>query len=211
MNFNPELNSEDYFDHEYNHTLHNERCVEVSLGIRWIEALKESSNVIEVGAVLPYYQEVKYRVVDLYDKKATDNIDVMKVDLTGLDVLSISTIEHIGMADYQEDWKGVTDRVIIDSEASIEALRKILDESNSCLVSVPIGYNVALDSWLQENLDSLNCFGYEKLSMYDKTVWPPVFSPTWKCRKNIIKEYLYYPYYSPYPYANFVLFIQGWK
>jgi hypothetical protein len=210
MSFDPHILPRDYLDHSYNQTLKNERCIEVPLGRRWVEGLNNTSNLIEVGAVLPYYQSTDHKVVDLYDEKATLTADVMDVDYTGMNVLSISTIEHIGTTDYTEGWGGVTERTVVDENAAILALKKILDESESCFITIPIGYNSPLDGWLRDNVHLLNCFPYEKIQHYDKSVWPPALSPVWEFMIED-EEAFDALYFSPYPSANVVLVIQGWR
>ena len=75
-----------------------------------------------------------------------------------MNVLSISTIEHIGTTDYATNER----QNIVDEDAAINALKQILDDGEECLVSFPVGYNKYLDDWVEENLDKLNCFGYKK-------------------------------------------------
>ena len=206
MIFDPHILPSDYLDHPYNQTLKNERCIEVPLSRMWIGCLNNTSNLIEVGAVLPYYQSTDHKVVDLYDEYATLNADVMDVDYTGMNVLSISTIEHIGTNDYTEGWSGVTERTVVDENAAILALKKILDESESCFITIPIGYNSHLDRWLKDNLHLLNCFHYKKIQHYDKSVWPPTLSPVWEFMIED-EEAFDALYFSPYPSANVVLVI----
>lgn len=210
MIFDSIIHNSDYLDHSYNQTLKNERCIEVPLGLRWVECLDNTSKLMEVGAVLPYYQNTNHKVVDLYDEMATLKADFMDIDYRGLDVLSISTIEHIGTNDYTDGWMGVTDRTVVDEKAAILALRKILDECESCFITIPIGYNYALDKWLKENVDLLKCFAYKKIQHYDKSDWPPKLSPVWI--PHIPKEESFNAlYFNPYPSANVVLLIEGWR
>ena len=53
-------------------------------------------------------------------------------------VLSISTIEHIGLMQYNQTSK----------LNSVDAFKKISNESSSCLLSFPLGYNDLLDKFL---------------------------------------------------------------
>ena len=64
------IHPDDYFHHEYSKTWNTEREIEIAVALRW---LKENPNdVVEVGAVMPYYQdEVKHEVIDPYDERAT--------------------------------------------------------------------------------------------------------------------------------------------
>ena len=96
---------------------------------------------------------------------------------------------------------------VVDENAAIFALNKLLDECDECLVSIPIGYNPYLDKWLEANLDKLNCFGYEKVMWFPKqdgtkSLWNYYHSVSTIEGKN---------YNQPFPLANFVLFIEGWK
>ena len=106
---NLETNEDLYFS-PYNVTWENERCVELALAFRWIEE-KEASNIVEIGAVMPYYDENPYTphmgkiifthdVIDPYDERATIRDFMENHDLSMKNVLTISTIEHIGTTDY---------------------------------------------------------------------------------------------------------------
>ena len=192
------LHPNDYFHHPYNQTSLNEREIEIAIGLNW---LKENRlDVIEVGAVMPYYTDVSHEVIDPYDEKATIMDFMENHDLTLMNVLSISTVEHIGMTDYVE--KEALTRQYADEEAAINALKQILNQADNCLVSIPIGYNPCLDEWLSENLEKLNCFGYEKIPMREAGSLWNYYGEV----KNIDKQYGY-----PFPCANYVLFIEGWK
>jgi len=192
------LHPQDYFHHPYNATWNNEREIEIAMGIKWLN--EHRLDVIEVGAVMPYYTDVSHEVIDPYDEKATIRDFMENHDLSLMNVLSISTVEHIGMSDYVE--KEELTRQYTDEEAAINALKQILNEADNCLVSIPIGYNRCLDKWLRENLEELNCFGYEKVLMAEgKTLWN-----YYQTVKSIDNEYGF-----PFPCANYVLFIEGWK
>ena len=202
------LLKEDYLDHPYNTTKINERAVEIPLALRWLE---RESDVVEVGAVIPYYSEFTHEVIDPYDEKATINDFMENMDLAESKVLCVSTIEHIGTTDYTPEWEYdfVGDVTFVDESAAIVALEQILNQADKCLVTIPIGYNLHLDNWLKQNLDRLECFGYELVQQFDKKVWPPVTDRVWECHES--PKHLNYAYNYPYPFANFVLFIEGWK
>ena len=207
------LAKEDYLDHLYNNTKMNERAIEIPLALRWLE---RKSKVFEVGAVIPYYSEFTHEVIDPYDEKATINDFMENIDLNGSNVLSISTLEHIGTKDFTPEWEyhsdltmSVGDVTYNDENAAIEALKQLLNQVDDCLITIPIGYNCHLDDWLKKNLGRLDCFGYELVQQFDKTVWPPVRDKVWEYHES--PKHLNYFYNSPYPFANFVLFIEGWK
>ncbi len=193
------IHPDDYFHHEYSQTWHTEREIEIAVALRWLN--ENPNDVLEVGAVMPYYHdEFKHEVIDPYDERATI-VDFMEnQDLLMMNVLSISTIEHIGTTDYATNER----QNIVDNEGAIVALKKILDESDNCLVSFPVGYNKYLDSWVEQNLDKLKCFGYEKIrqSVTRKSLWN--YYESVKSLKGL-------KYREPFPEGNYVLFIEGWK
>jgi hypothetical protein len=140
------LNGEKYkmFCHNYNcgwpPARMTERSVEMALADHWLREHEE--DAIEVGAVTPYYwpRRVKH-VVDPYDEHAlvSHRDSLFNTSLEGRPVLSISTIEHIGIEEYGQKE---------DPHLTILALQKILAESPAFLVTAPLGYNKILDSYL---------------------------------------------------------------
>lgn len=210
----------DFYCSPYNLTWTNERCVELALAFRW---LKLNQNIIEIGAVMPYYDANPYtphiekivfnhEVIDPYDEKATIPDFMENHDLSNKKVLAISTIEHIGTTDYEPS-KTPLKQNIVDEDAAPSALQQILNQAESCLVTVPVGYNYALDSWLNDNLHRLKCFGYHKTKHgFDLSgeTWPPELLVEWEYLPEI-QSLENYEYDSPYPSGNFVLCIEGWK
>jgi len=168
-----EITPQEYFAHGYNNTLQNERCIEIPLAIRYLQE-HDLNNVIEVGAVTPYYFEVPYPVIDIADQKATHIQDACDIDYKDKDVLSISTLEHI-------------DEVQDSKHSSIELLKRILSESKSCLLTIPMGYNKSLDDFI---LTSINYHAYKKITQH---LWE---------YKNPIMPCLYG---SPFMFANGLL------
>lgn len=206
------LEKKDYFMSGYNQTWQNERCVELELAFRWLE---QKDNVMEVGAVIPYYAEggyfeISHEVIDPYDEKATIADFMENIDLTGYNILAISTIEHIGTTDY--DGSGERQK-LVDADAAPNSLQQILNQGDSCFVTVPIGYNSGLDDWLEENLHRLNCFGYLKTQHgFDLSgeTWPPALKYLWEHEPEV-KSIKDHKYREPFPYGNYVLCIEGWK
>lgn len=120
---------------------HTERSVELAVADRWLELL-DPAEVIEVGAVTPYYWP--RRIPDIVDPTdpshyVTRREGIESVDLTGRAVLSLSTFEHIGRGDYG---------LKADPPAAGRALDKLLQQSSRFLVTFPAGYN----SWLDEHI-----------------------------------------------------------
>jgi hypothetical protein len=118
-----------------------ERAVELAVADRWLEQV-DSEGVIETGAVTPYYWPHRVRtVVDPYDPHplVTHRMSLFDMDLSGRDVLAISTLEHIGTGDYGP---------VRADETAVNAFEKICRESKRFLVSVPYGFNAAVDATL---------------------------------------------------------------
>ena len=131
------------FYHSFNcgqkNTRTTERAIELAIAQYWIA--KNSDNLIEIGAVTPYYFPGLIRdIVDPSDKNEHVNIkkSLFDVTISGKNVVSISTIEHIGTGDYNLD----------TNENCIDALNKILNEANSLLITIPIGFNKILDEYI---------------------------------------------------------------
>ena len=143
--YNTEL---EYFHHSYNNTKSNERCVEVSLGFEFIKKLN-CQNIIEIGAVMPYYCDIithkVYDIIDPYQNCIRSDLTKTNFSFIDLNVLSISTIEHIGNGDYGLD---------VDQSSAIVFLKKIINESKNYLITFPWGYNKVFDEQiLKEKID----------------------------------------------------------
>jgi hypothetical protein len=89
-------------------------------------------------------------VIDPSDNhpQVTSHASLFEHDFIGKNVLSISTIEHVGKGEY-----GIT-----ENRTAVEALQKIVTESNYCLITVPLGWNNVLDEYLLKNeSNELDC------------------------------------------------------
>lgn len=134
------------FEHPYNcgysTSRMTERSVELALAKAYVNQCCE--KIIEIGAVTPYYfdDDKITEIIDPTDKhERVISKSVFECDLTGKNVLSISTVEHIGTADFG----------MHEAENTIDAINKILQEAHSCLITAPLGYNPILDKWAEEN------------------------------------------------------------
>ena len=150
------------------------------------QILNLKSQILEVGAVLPYHQhrpgavQVRHRVIDPYDPwPPCDRRDALDVDYTGCAVLSISTIEHIGLLEY-----GATaDRPL----KGFAVLEKILTQARSYFVTFPLGYNLQLDAAVAASAYPRQL--YVQTSPYN--TWAPAPTEDWA-----------HAYGRPYPWAN---------
>jgi hypothetical protein len=126
-----------YFYHPHNcgvqASRRTERTVELSIADRWMRSV-DLASAVELGAVTPYYWPGRVaRVIDPADPKATERASLFDVDFAGRDVLSISTIEHIG-----ERRSGLS-----EVREPTAALVKIAEEAARLLVTFPTGMKYA--------------------------------------------------------------------
>ena len=90
-----ELTLDEYIDDPVNTTMINERCIELALGIRYMDAVGHGS-LTEIGAVMPHYGYCEHHIIDFFsdDHPAGDvqAVDAETCDFTGRDVLCLSTV-----------------------------------------------------------------------------------------------------------------------
>jgi hypothetical protein len=134
-----------YFYHTYNcgwpPAPTTERALELAIADYWLSNAGPR-DVVELGAVTPYYWP--HRIADIIDQTDTHplvslRVSLFEVDISARPVLSISTIEHIGKGDY-----GLAREPIL----CLRALNKLFSDSPRFLLTVPFGYNCALDNYL---------------------------------------------------------------
>ena len=143
------LNSHHYFAfcHTYNcgwpPSRMTERSVEMALADRWLSHV--SGPVIEIGAVTPYYWPSRVtRVVDPADehKLVTDRKSLFDIDTTGLNVLCLSTLEHVGSGEYGQP---------LDPTGPVKALTHLTAKCRDYLITAPFGYHPAVDASIFSN------------------------------------------------------------
>jgi SAM-dependent methyltransferase len=124
-----------YFAHHYNETWRNERAVEVPLARAQLRG-----EVLEVGNVLAHYDPHVHTVIDLYEPAP----DVLNVDVVDYvtdrrfdTIVAISTLEHVGFDEATPD-PGKPRR-------AVEHLAGLLAPGGTLWVSVPLGYNPAIN------------------------------------------------------------------
>lgn len=138
------------YEHSYNCGRLKERMTdrsfELALARKWINIYGE--DIVEVGAVTPYYfRGAINEIIDPSDphKAVTINKSLFDVDLNNKTILSISTVEHVGLNDYG----------YAEKKDSIQAIKYIVEKSKHCLITYPIGYNEKLDLWTKKNFRRL--------------------------------------------------------
>jgi hypothetical protein len=125
-----------YGYHPYNNPTHSERNVELPLALWFLEKFG-MDDVIEVGEVTPFYKKPKHIVYDAVpEKSGTIKKSAADIDYRGKQLLSISTIEHIGTQDY-----GLT-----PDPALLPAVLSKMLASKNYLITFALGYNPQLEN-----------------------------------------------------------------
>jgi len=171
-----------YFFHEHNcgnpaSLRRTERTVELALGLHWLKQVSEDpkSKPVEIGAVTPYYlKDSGYTVpvvIDPADKLATEKVSMFSYDISGLDVLSISTIEHVGDKQYG----------LNEPQTPLDAFQFIASNANRFLVTFPHGWanSANLQQMLFDHRDTLKNDG---ISLYTLTRQP---NETWEVSEDL--------------------------
>lgn len=133
------------YHHLHNYTWKNERAVEIAIATPELKrAQDQDESVLEVGRVLPHYvPNANWTVIDLVEAGPNViNADIVDFETTErFDlILSISTLEHVGMDDGSKDESRVA-----DAHARIRALLK---PGGKAVVTYANGYNKYLDQLL---------------------------------------------------------------
>lgn len=178
------------YEHSFNcgyiETRMTERSVEIALAAAYLEAVH--GDVVEIGAVTPYYF-TENKIVEIIDPtdqhyRVNTRKSLFECDLRGKNVLSISTVEHIGTHDY-----GMSEEKNV-----IDAIEKITCEADSCFITAPLGYNKVLDDWIKRNKDNamiriikrgINNHWIE-INLHDYS--DIAYTPLWACGLVIIKK-----------------------
>jgi len=127
----------------YNNSFRNERTVEISIA-KWFLA-KSSGRLLEVGNVLAHYGHTGHTVLDKYEVipgVLNDDIADFVPESPFDAVVAISTLEHVGWDEHPR---------------TPEKIFRAIDNVKNCvghpggrvLVTMPIGYNKALDAGLR--------------------------------------------------------------
>jgi hypothetical protein len=144
--------SYDYLAHPHNFTWMHERAVEVPIAAAELRAdaaagrgSETERRVLEVGHVLGHYGFAGHDVVDKYERApGVRNVDVLELEAETpyAKIVSVSTLEHVGIDDEPRDPERAVD--------AIARLRALLAPGGRLFVTVPAGYNPALDAALRE-------------------------------------------------------------
>lgn len=180
-----------------------ERAVEIPIVAEWYR--EQTTPVVEVGAVLPYWYrdggiqlqstrdpgEVPHRVLDPFDAyEKAERVDAVGFDFTGLTVLSISTLEHIGVDESHYSGSGAQKH---RPEEAAETLHSIIVDSSHYCLTWPVGFNRELDKAAQKS-------NAPRIMLHQLA--PRVY--------EVGKEDWDKQYGSPYSYANAVVVMSDW-
>ena len=132
-----------YMFHPYGATIRGERIVEVPIALEALDR-RRGQHILEVGNVLSHYVPCSHVILDKYeDHPACLNMDIFDFEPPcPLDfIVSVSTVEHIGWNEFENT-----------PERAVQALTRMADmlaPGGTMLVTIPWGYNPALDRYLQ--------------------------------------------------------------
>lgn len=131
-----------YFIASFNSTWANERAVELSYAQELTRPVS-GDEVLEVGNVLKNYIKGDWIVCDKYENTpGVINDDVLSFELERKfsRILSISTLEHVGFDEPVQNANALP--------LAVRNLRNHLREGGELYVTLPLGYNPAVDQHL---------------------------------------------------------------
>lgn len=123
----------------------SERAIEIPLAIDFLSNYVGTEPVVELGCVLPYYilkreNHVAYDLADKHPQSKKKDIRRMSDDDLRGNVVSISTIEHIGMDEYGIETKG--------DASAVDVLKRIVANARRYFITFPLGHNAELDEYI---------------------------------------------------------------
>ena len=126
----------------------SERAIEIPLAIDFLSHYALEGSITELGCVLPYYilKRASHAVYDLTD----DHPQCIKRDIRTLGddelkgvIVSISTLEHLGLPEY-----GIEEG---HADEGVSLLKQVIANAHKYFITVPIGYNKVLDDFILSN------------------------------------------------------------
>jgi hypothetical protein len=132
-----------YYRHHYNRAWRNERSVELTLALDFLQGTP-AGRTLEIGNVLSHYVSVKHDILDKYEGSPgvlnDDIVDFHPPELYDR-VVSISTLEHVGWDERPRE----PDKVL----RAYKRILGLVGEGGSILLTCPFGQNPHLDEYLQ--------------------------------------------------------------
>lgn len=132
-----------YFVHHYNRAWRNERTVELSLALDYLDRTTPG-RTLELGNVLAHYRAIDHEILDKYEESpGVLNEDIVDFHpATPYDrVVSISTLEHVGWDERPRE----PDKCL----RAYRNIRTLVRDGGSILLTCPVGQNPHLDEYLQ--------------------------------------------------------------
>ena len=123
----------------------SERAIEIPLAIDFLSHYVKAEPVVELGCVLPYYilkrdNHVTYDFADEHPQNVKRDIrEMADLDFCG-NVISISTIEHVGMNEYGIDASG--------DVTAVDVLKRVMANAKRYFITFPLGHNMDLDGYV---------------------------------------------------------------
>lgn len=193
-----DLPREEYFIDPVN-SQDNERIVELKLAMDWYEKVfnaGRADNILEIGNVLGFYGFSDHECIDKFaalpdisPAGTVDNVDALEYDYTGRDVICVSTIEHMGMTDYDNPTPN-------EGQDAITALDKIHNEASTYFITFGAKYNTLLDEYVKNNLDRYDWHGWVRTGR-DKFDYTAQDMAVWD--KGVD---------DPFPFSNSIILLQ---
>ena len=173
----------EYIREDSNSAWRNCRSAELALGKWFIE--KFENNALEIGDVTCHYSFFKeHLIVDPfgpYEKSIRESAEL--VDYTNLNVLSISTLEHLNNTEYENN----------DPNLGTKVLQKIHKEAKNYLITIPVGGWRPLEDFLMRQNDIKYTFLQRNNYRSETNNW------TNKNDKDLFYEnYLHFEYHLDY-------------
>ena len=105
----------------------------------------KDKKILEIGNVLSNYYQIPHDIVDKYEKAPNvinqDVVDFKPNEKYEL-IVSISTLEHVGWDEKPRDDNKIPQ--------ALENLRNLLKKGGMLIVTLPLGYNQALNKHLSD-------------------------------------------------------------
>ena len=180
----------------------NERIVELALAQSWYKKLWDTGradNIVEIGNVLGFYGICEHTCIDKFatipdisPAGSVDNVDALEYSYKGKDVICVSTIEHIGLTDYDNPTPN-------EGQDAITALDKIHNEASTYFITFGAKYNHKLDEYVKANLDQYDWHGWARTGR-DRFEYSAQDMAVWDKGPD-----------DPYPFSNSIILLQKGK
>lgn len=133
----------------------SERAIEIPLAIDFLSHYVKDEPVVELGCVLPYYilkrdNHVVYDLADQHPQNVKRDIrEMADADFCG-NVISISTIEHVGLNEYGIDVAG--------DVGAVDVLKRVIASAKRYFITFPLGHNIELDRYVLKCINVGACY-----------------------------------------------------